>query len=382
MTVAAVVVRWRGGDEVDRCLRSLLAGVVLTSDRIVLVDSGSGDGGAERLAAHYPDVDVIALAENRSFAHAANAGAATVTEDLIFLLNPDTEVEEGAVTILVEALKQRPRTAGVVPLLVNADGSTQHLWQLRRLPTVGRLAMGRSGAPEFSSPPSAPERVIQPAAAAWLIRRDVWRALGGFDESFAPAWWEDVDFCARMTYRQDAADFPADEGFVVVPELGSPSGRLEPRGVSTERRFSLRFVKTSFAIPPSITRKTSRWSVPASGGPWPGARLVDPDNPGRISPSDAPSKVFLGQRVHRLRYNAPVLFLDFTRKVPLRQTLTSRGSGVGSPDYGAQQPSHRHHRRFRRSRKFVDSFLKFLRRDRSVMGIFTIMTLAPTVVNR
>ncbi len=100
MTVAAVVVRWRGGDEVDRCLRSLLAQSGPDLGRIV--DSGSGDGGAQRLAASYPEVEVIALAENRSFAHAANTGAAAITEDLIFLLNPDTEVEMGAVTTLVE----------------------------------------------------------------------------------------------------------------------------------------------------------------------------------------------------------------------------------------------------------------------------------------
>ncbi len=270
MTAAAVVVRWRGGDEVDRCLRSLLAQLGPDLDRVVLVDSGSGDGGAERLAASYPEVDVIALAENRSFAHAANAGAATITEELIFLLNPDTEVEEGAVTILVEALEQRPRTAGVVPLLVNADGSTQHLWQLRRLPTVGRLAMGRSGAPAFSSPPSAPERVIQPAAAAWLIRRDVWRALGGFDESFAPAWWEDVDFCARMTHRQDAADFPADEGFVVVPEArvrhqgGSSLEELDRASFLTAFCENLlRYTANHHPKNLSLVRTGLRWSLAA-----------------------------------------------------------------------------------------------------------------------
>jgi len=268
VTVAAVVVRWRGGDEVDRCLRSLLAQRGPDLDRIVLVDSGSGDGGAQRLAASYPGVEVIALAENRSFAHAANAGAAAITEDLIFLLNPDTEVDEGAVTILVEALEHRPRTAGVVPLLVNTDGSTQHLWQLRRLPTVIRLAMGRSGAPAFSSPPSAPEGVIQPAAAAWLIRRDVWRALGGFDESFAPAWWEDVDFCARLTDRKGAADFPADEGFVVVPEArvrhqgGSSLGDLDRTAFLTAFCENLlRYTASHHPRNLSLVRTGLRWSL-------------------------------------------------------------------------------------------------------------------------
>ena len=30
-----------------------------------------------------------------------------------------------------------------------------------------------------------------------MMRRDVWKKLGGFDEQFYPVWFEDVDFCRR-----------------------------------------------------------------------------------------------------------------------------------------------------------------------------------------
>lgn len=218
MTVAAVVVRWRGGDEVDRCLRSLLSDPGRHLTRIVLVDSGSGDGGAERLAAAFPDVEVIALPDNRSFAHAANAGVAASDDDLVLLLNPDTEIGPGALDNLVAGLEGRPRAAGAMPLLVHPDGSSQHRWQLRRLPTVARLAAGLAGAAAFRTPPRTPVEVPQPAAAAWLVRRSVWRSLGGLDEGFAPAWWEDVDFCARLAGRLADPEFPADRGFSVLPE--------------------------------------------------------------------------------------------------------------------------------------------------------------------
>ncbi|MBI2149061.1 MAG: hypothetical protein HYU27_00450 [Acidobacteria bacterium] len=44
-------------------------------------------------------------------------------------------------------------------------------------------------------------RVDQPAAAALMVRRDAYEEVGGFDEQFYPAWYEDVDFCKRLKTR-------------------------------------------------------------------------------------------------------------------------------------------------------------------------------------
>jgi hypothetical protein len=43
--------------------------------------------------------------------------------------------------------------------------------------------------------------VQQPAGAFLMIRREVWKELGGFDERFHPLWFEDVDFCRRAVDR-------------------------------------------------------------------------------------------------------------------------------------------------------------------------------------
>jgi hypothetical protein len=215
--VDAVVVRWRGGDEVARCLRALLDHGGAALGRVVLVDSGSGDGGVERLAAAFPAVRVLALSENRSFAWAAGQGVAAGDAPLVLLLNPDTEVAAGAVDALVAFVAERPDAAGAVPLLEGPDGAPQLCWQLRQLPTAWRLASGRPGRRQYGVAPAAPAPVEQPAAAAWLVRRSVWEALGGLDPAFAPAWWEDVDLCARLRQRVGTPGFPAAEGFWVVP---------------------------------------------------------------------------------------------------------------------------------------------------------------------
>jgi len=216
-TIRAVVVRWRGGDEVRRCLRSLLDHGGPDLGRVVLVDSGSGDGGAEKLAAEFAEIEVIPLEENHGFAHAADRGAAEGDEPLLLLLNPDTVVIQGAIERLVALLGDRPRAAGAVPLLEDMDGASQHLWQLRHLPTTARLALGLPGRSVSDTPPTAPIEVAQPAAAAWMVRRAVWEHLGGLDPTFGPAWWEDVDFCNRLGSRLADPEFPFDEGFIVQP---------------------------------------------------------------------------------------------------------------------------------------------------------------------
>jgi len=234
VTVAAIVVRWRGGDEVDRCLRSLVdhGGEALRS--VVLVDSGSGDDGADALASKFPQVDVLALDKNRSFAWAADRGAERCTDPLLLLLNPDAEMTPGGLDALVEFTQYHPEAAGAVPLLYGDDGRSQCRWQLRRLPDWVRLAVGLGGIRAFAAgPPADPAPVAQPAAAAWLVRRSVWDALDGLDPHYAPAWWEDVDFCARLTARLGKPGFPAREGFWVVPE-----SRVRHTGGSSVQQLS------------------------------------------------------------------------------------------------------------------------------------------------
>jgi GT2 family glycosyltransferase len=64
--------------------------------------------------------------------------------------------------------------------------------------------------------------VDQPAAAALMVRRDAYLAVGGFDEQFFPAWYEDVDFCQRLKakgwdiYFVPEAKFHHDGGYAAA----------------------------------------------------------------------------------------------------------------------------------------------------------------------
>lgn len=217
LPLSVVVVRWKNGPELRNCLESLLRAEGSAPMEIILVDSGSGDGGVEELRRDYPSVRMIELEENLGFGAAANRGVGLGSQPFIALLNPDTRMPVGSLRALVEGLGNS-RAAGVVPLMSSPEGKSQARWQLRRLPRLWDLCCGRSGSPvSRNSLPAGRREIPQPAAAAWLLRREIWDLLEGFDERFRPAWWEDVDFCFRL--RQLVETGEIETGFLLLENI-------------------------------------------------------------------------------------------------------------------------------------------------------------------
>lgn len=205
--VLAVLVSWNSARHLPEALASLPRGVPA-----VVVDNGSTDGSAE--AAEAAGARVVRAGQNLGFGPACNLGAAAVASSrAILLLNPDAALVNGreAIAALLSALDEDPAVAAAAPALT---GDGQELFQLRRLPTLGSLAReaflvnrlrprnrGLLAERYLDRPRDVPFDAEQPAAAALLVRREAWEALGGFDPAFVPAWFEDVDLCARIRER-------------------------------------------------------------------------------------------------------------------------------------------------------------------------------------
>ncbi len=172
----------------------------------VVVDNSSSDRTVERVRA-WGGAKLIANSQNRGFAAGVNQGAGEARGgDFILVLNPDTQLLT-AIDGLVEASERHSLAAG---RLVDADGSTQAGFTIRRFPTPASLACELFGINRVwpSNPVNRkyryldrdlrqPGAVEQPAGAFLMFRQDVWQKLGGFDEQFYPVWFEDVDFCRR-----------------------------------------------------------------------------------------------------------------------------------------------------------------------------------------
>lgn len=206
--VLVVVVSWNSAAWIEAAVRS-----VPEETPLVVVDNASTDGSAdvaEKALGGRPESSVLRLPANVGFGPACNLGAAAWPSRTILFLNPDAALEDGAraVATLLEELDRDASLAAVAPAL---RGDGQEAFQLRRLPTLSSLAReaffvnrlrprnrGFLGERYLDRDRSAPFDVEQPAAAALLVSRRAFERIGGFDERFAPAWWEDVDLCARF----------------------------------------------------------------------------------------------------------------------------------------------------------------------------------------
>jgi N-acetylglucosaminyl-diphospho-decaprenol L-rhamnosyltransferase len=202
--VAVVVVTWNSAAHVGQAVGSIPEGVP-----VVVVDNGSDDGSAA--AARKAGARVLEAGANLGFGPACNLGAeASAPSETVLFLNPDAALVEGT-ACLEELLTALDGNAGIAAAAPALTGDGQERFQLRKLPTLGSLAReafllnrlfpGNKGFRSeryLDRPRDVPFDVEQPAGAALLVRRDVFEELGGFDPAFAPAWFEDVDLCARI----------------------------------------------------------------------------------------------------------------------------------------------------------------------------------------
>ena len=156
-------------------------------------------------------LQAISSANNDGFAFGTNRGIAASRGRYVFMLNPDCELAPRALTLLYQFLEAHPHAAAAAPLLLDESGLSQREFQLRRLPTLRSLASEVLLYDKIFPTNRAtahyryrdldltePRRIEQPAAAALLLRRDVVDEVGPLDEQFAPAWFEDVDYCHRL----------------------------------------------------------------------------------------------------------------------------------------------------------------------------------------
>lgn len=125
-TVSLITVNFNGRHFLDE-LFSSLARQSRPAEQVILVDNASTDGSVAYVAARFPWVEIVALAENVGFAEGNNAGVARATGAYIALLNSDTVVDGRWLEESVRALEHDSRNGAAVSKIYLADAEPPRL---------------------------------------------------------------------------------------------------------------------------------------------------------------------------------------------------------------------------------------------------------------
>ena len=240
--LAIVVLNWNGLEDT----RALLASLRLLRRPegweafTIVVDNGSTDGSALKLAVEHPEVELLALPENRRFAGGNNVGLRRALErgaDAIMLLNNDTAADPELAEKLLLALEQDPAAGAAAPLIYFGPPS-RVIWYAggRCIPSLGwtshrglrRLDRGHYRSVEATG------YLTGCCLLAW---RSVWEKVGLLDEDYY-IYAEDADWCLRARAAGYRLLFVP--GARLWHKVSASSGAMSPWKIYHRLRANLR----------------------------------------------------------------------------------------------------------------------------------------------
>ena len=215
--LSVVVLAWEQVELTRRCVQAVRRHTA-SAYELIVVDNGSGPA-ARAYAREAGDVAVLHDV-NRGFAAGMNAGLARASAPYVAFLNNDAVVPAAWDTPLLEVFSRCPRAGIVTPAV-----------------TVAGYAVGVRSATAPRTTALPPFRAV-PSAVLYMLRTDVIRELGGWDERFHPAGAEDADLCFRIWVNH--LDVVLDER-VLVDHAGKGTATLLPdhRSAWAENRRKL-----------------------------------------------------------------------------------------------------------------------------------------------
>lgn len=236
----------------DWTFRALAALAEHTSEahEVIVVDNASPDETLERLTKDFPHVQVIANTENVGFGPASNQGVEATTAPVTVLLNTDALVLPGWAAPLIAALTEQDVVA-TAPMLLHLDGSLQEAGVL--VARDGTVAVYGDGGDADDPAYLFPRQVDYASAACLAVRRDAFLAVGGFDDRYAPAYYEDADLGLALAARGGRVVYvPASRVQHARYGSGSPEAALE-LSERNRRRFVRRWADELATRPPTLS---------------------------------------------------------------------------------------------------------------------------------
>lgn len=258
-TLDIILVNWNAGDQLRRCLASVVEAQQpdFILQRVVVVDNGSSDDSLANLEQPGLPLIIIRNSENRGFAAACNQGAAESQADYLLFLNCDTLLFANSLAGVIEFM-DRPANAliGICGIrLVDEQG--QPTIVAARFPTP-RVMLGKITGLAHLLPALFPRHLLSAAdmrqsgpvdqviGAFFLIRRPLFVACAGFDERFF-VYFEEVDLALRAKQAGYSSYYLADVS--AFHAGGGLTGQVKARRLFYSLRSRFQYAQKHYTVP-------------------------------------------------------------------------------------------------------------------------------------
>ncbi len=211
LQLSVLIVTYNSDETIRECVESVLVELETVSGEVIIVDNKSTDGTPKiltDLAEQHAPVAVTLNRVNTGFAAGNNQALQQAGGDHILILNPDTIIQSGVISGLLDELLNNESIGVIAPQLQFPDGRIQKT--CRRFPRHRDVIYNLLGLAYFFPEHAhfngwkmgdfdhqSRQQVDQPAGAALLVNGELLRQLEGFDLNF-PMFFNDVDLCKRV----------------------------------------------------------------------------------------------------------------------------------------------------------------------------------------
>jgi hypothetical protein len=200
--VAIVILNFNG----KHFLQLFLPAVLSNSGkaRVIVADNGSTDGSAEVVKTEFPQVELIALHENKGFCGGYNDVLKQVDATYYVLLNSDVEVTPDWLTPVIELMDADTRIGAAQPKILSYRTRTKFEYAGAAGGLIDVLAYpfcrGRlfDAIEEDQGQYNDTIPVFWASGACLFVRAKLYHELGGLDEDFF-AHMEEIDLCWKMS---------------------------------------------------------------------------------------------------------------------------------------------------------------------------------------
>jgi O-antigen biosynthesis protein len=234
------------------CLRSIARHGANATFEVIVVDDASPDESASTLT-QINGLQLLRNSENLGFIGSCNAGAAMARGTHLLFLNNDTQVTPGWLDRLLDCFQDEPDCGIAGSRLLYPDG---------RLQEAGGIVFSNGDGwnyGRFESPQDPRflyrRDVDYVSGASLMIETELFKQLGGFDDIYSPAYYEDTDLAFAVRAAGKRVIYQPES--LVIHFEGISSGTDLQAGTKQYQRVN----KTKFA---------EKWSSALKRQPAPG----------------------------------------------------------------------------------------------------------------